>query len=147
MNVSKITIGRLFNKGNYEHIRYELTVEVKEGESAAAAVINLERILEGLKPISTLCIPSQRDIDSKSQELRRMGTLTDDFWAMEYGDYKGTRMEIIARHTEALAEAIQKRARALVRAVAARQAFDDLGGVDKFNQYKLDWENDDDYEF
>ena len=32
MKITKITVGRLHNLGNYEHVRYELTVEVPEGQ-------------------------------------------------------------------------------------------------------------------
>ena len=43
MNITKITIGRLYNLGNYEHVRHDLTVEVKDGESAATAITGMEK--------------------------------------------------------------------------------------------------------
>jgi hypothetical protein len=41
MNITKITIGRLYNLGSYEHVRYELTAEVPQGESPATAIIGM----------------------------------------------------------------------------------------------------------
>ena len=48
--VSKITAARLHNLGNYEHVRYEITVEIPDGASAAQALGNVERVLSGLDP-------------------------------------------------------------------------------------------------
>lgn len=48
--VSRITVGRLHNLGNYEHVRYEIAVDVPEGASAAATLGNIERILADLDP-------------------------------------------------------------------------------------------------
>jgi len=48
--VSKITAARLHNLGNYEHVRYEITVEIPEGASASAAMADLENILGDLDP-------------------------------------------------------------------------------------------------
>lgn len=43
MNVTKITIGRLFNLGSYEHVRYELTVEIREEAQNVARRKSSER--------------------------------------------------------------------------------------------------------
>ena len=48
--VSKITIGRLYNLGSYEHIRYEISVDLEQGGEAATALITLERIISALSP-------------------------------------------------------------------------------------------------
>lgn len=50
MHVTKITIGRLFNLGNYKHVRYELTVEVPAGASVQAALEGAETVIEELSP-------------------------------------------------------------------------------------------------
>ena len=50
MNITKITIGRLYNLGSYEHIRYELTCEIPSGESPATALIGLEKLIGALNP-------------------------------------------------------------------------------------------------
>lgn len=48
--ISRITIARLYNIGNYEHVRYELTADVPEGNSAKIAVAKLVKILRGANP-------------------------------------------------------------------------------------------------
>ena len=52
--VSRITVRKLFNLGNYEHVSYELSVDVDEGASARQALLDTVRILSGLKPIKKL---------------------------------------------------------------------------------------------
>jgi hypothetical protein len=49
-HVSRISIARLYNLGDYEHARYEVTVEVPEGADAAVTFQNLEEIVEALNP-------------------------------------------------------------------------------------------------
>jgi hypothetical protein len=48
--ITRITVARLYNIGNYEHIRYELTAEVPEGCSAKAAMGNLVKIIRNANP-------------------------------------------------------------------------------------------------
>lgn len=48
--VSRITIGRLYNLGNYEHIRYELSVDVPEGTKPSKAFIGAMRVLRAANP-------------------------------------------------------------------------------------------------
>ena len=147
MKVSKITIGRLFNKGNYEHVRYELTVEVKESESATDAITNLERIVEALKPVSRLCISSADELQRNIKEIEQMKAMPAEELERTYAHYKGTREEIIARYEADLKESSEKRESALQRAQAARAAFDNLGGIAEHRDAKLDWETDYDDEY
>lgn len=48
--ITKATIGRLHNLGNYEHIRYEVTVEIPEGNHAGAVIDNVTKLLGDLEP-------------------------------------------------------------------------------------------------
>lgn len=48
--ISRITITRLYNLGNYEHVRYELTADVPAGCSAKMAASNLVKILRACNP-------------------------------------------------------------------------------------------------
>lgn len=48
--VSRFTIGRLYNLGSYEHIRYELSIDVPEGASAKEAFDHAMSILGRLNP-------------------------------------------------------------------------------------------------
>lgn len=44
-------MARLYNTGNYEHIRFELSAEVPKGGSVKQTVLDLGAILARLKPI------------------------------------------------------------------------------------------------
>ncbi len=142
--VSKICVGRLFNLGSYEHIRYELTVEIPEGSSAGAAIVGLEKILAGLSPLKNACIKDQSEIDRLRREISEMRTMPVVDWERRYGHCEGTAVEIIARYERQLEEDTTKRAEALARAARARQLFDDLGGAEKWTDAKLSWEEVDD---
>lgn len=48
--ISRITIGRLHNLGNYEHVRYEVTVDLPPGTSPASVLHSTEQMLNGLEP-------------------------------------------------------------------------------------------------
>lgn len=48
--ISRITLGRLHNLGNYEHVRYEVTVELPPGTSPASVARELEDTLNSLEP-------------------------------------------------------------------------------------------------
>ena len=141
MKVSKITIGRLYNLGNYEHVRYELTVEVPEGESAAVAVKGMERILEAMSP--HMAVQSESELKRKAAEVERMKTMPAVEWERNYGGHKGTPTEIIERYQTGLDEETLKRQTALARAAKARQLFDDLGGAAEWKDAKLAWEDND----
>lgn len=89
--ISRITIGRLHNLGNYEHVRYEVTVELPPGTAPASVVRDLEDTLTALEPkapvsdwdlrqaLKTLALPEpvlqpkgeDDPFDSPEQALRR----------------------------------------------------------------------------
>lgn len=48
--ISRITLARLHNLGNYEHVRYEVTVELPPGTSPASVARELEDTLNALEP-------------------------------------------------------------------------------------------------
>lgn len=50
MKASRVTVARLFNLGQYEHVRYEISVDVTDMQSAADAFLNLDAIMEALGP-------------------------------------------------------------------------------------------------
>jgi hypothetical protein len=141
--ISKITVARLYNLGSYEHVRYELTVEVPEGASATNAIIGVEKILAGLSPLKNACIKSEQEIERLRREIQEMRTMPVADWERRYGSYQGTVREIIERHEAELNESIAKRAAALSRSARARELFDDLGGAEKWTDAKLDWDDED----
>lgn len=48
--VSRITVARLFNTGNYEHVRYEISVDLSAGADPGKALTELEETIESLNP-------------------------------------------------------------------------------------------------
>ena len=147
MHVTKITIGRLFSLGNYEHVRYELMVEIREGESATTALEGVERIFAALNPKETGSVPTE--IDVKHDE-RRVQTMKDmlaagaDEFDRYYGHgFTGTPEEYIARCEQSLLYSTMKREVWKARAKAARALLDDLGGAAKWHDAKLTWEDSD----
>lgn len=48
--ITRITMGRLHNLGNYEHVRYEVTVDLPPGTSPASVARELEDTLNSLEP-------------------------------------------------------------------------------------------------
>lgn len=146
MNITKITVGRLYNLGSYEHVRYELTVEVPQGESAATAITAIERILTGLAPLKNACIKSESEIERAKHEVEEMRVMPVVDWQRRYGHCTGTAAEVIERYESSLQEEIEKRDKAVARAKRARELFDDLGGAAKWKDAKLDWQDYDDFE-
>jgi hypothetical protein len=124
MKVSKITIGRLFNLGNYEHVRYEVSVDVPEGDSAKDALVGLKRAIESLNPKPP-----------------------HDSWAIQRA------REILAKPASALPQheisEIERHKRVISEFEAWQTAqkksldyFDDIGGAAKFTDAKENWNDD-----
>lgn len=142
MSITKITIGRLYNLGNYEHVRYELTIEVPDGASAANAVVGMEKILAGLKPLKNMAISSESEIKRLAAEIEEMKRMPAVEWERRYSHCHGTPTEVIERYQQSLEEQKTKRQQAIERARMARILFDDLGGAANWKDAKLDWDDD-----
>jgi len=148
MPITKITIGRLFNLGSYEHVRYELTAEVHDHEKAQDIIIALERILEALKPERSSCVSSRGEIERENHriagmklELNKDG---EDAFRRNHGHFVGTCIEYIARCESSAIESLGKRIAYEQRAKKARELLDNLGGAAEWKDAKLGWE---DYSF
>lgn len=50
--VTEIAITRLFNLGNYEHVRYEIRVNVPDTADPYTVLENVETVINGLNPNS-----------------------------------------------------------------------------------------------
>jgi len=50
MPIKTITISRLYNLGSYEHVKYEIGLELQKGDSPSKTLVALERIMEALSP-------------------------------------------------------------------------------------------------
>lgn len=101
MKVSRFTIARLYNIGHYEHVRYELTIDIAPEDSPRTAFVDAERILSMLDPRGRLY--TQEEIDRERKRFEEMRKLTDSQHQQSYGrpdiDYVGTRQEYEARQT------------------------------------------------
>lgn len=147
MNVSKITVSRLYNLGNYEHVRYELTAEVPQGESPATAIIGLEKILAGLSPKTSTHSRAElarvrKSLEAKRAELREIG---EERFRREYGGFEGTAEEYLARCEASLKENEASRDAWEARSAKARKLLDDLGGAANWRDAKSEWDDDGDY--
>lgn len=139
--ISRISIGRVYNLGNYEHVRFELTVDVPEGTSAAAAVRGMERLIAGLRPDKT--IKSVADLQRDAARIDRMNELTDEQFAREHMGAVGTRKEITRRYVQSLNADRRRRDKSIRLQEKARALFDDLGGAAQWKDAKLDWDSED----
>ena len=150
MRTTKITIGRLYNLGSYEHIRYDITVELQPGESAEKAMLGLERIINGLAPESKWGVHSDIELDRERKRLGEMAEhlvkLDESAFRARYGHFVGTPLEYYLRCADGHANNVSRRAKAVTRAATARRMLDDIGGASQWKDAKLDWENDDDFD-
>jgi len=143
MKTTKITIGRLYNLGSYEHVRYEISVDVGPKESAAKALTSLERIMEALAPNKSKVEQSEIDRAERrvSEMLSERNKIGDDEFKRRHGFFEGTPLEYIARCAKSLEEEKAKREAYKERNAQARKLLDDLGGEAKWKDAKLDWED------
>ena len=135
--VSQFTIGRLFNLGSYEHIRYEVRVEVPEGASAGETLTRVEKLIGRLvvkPPVEA------RDILGLEQFVAQSDADIENSWRRGSRTVAELREEVQKEIDE------KKNARAAWEAYNAkiRGLLDQLGEVsEKFTDAKLNWEEPD----
>ena len=149
MNITKITIGRLYNLGSYEHVRYELTAEVPQGESPATAIIGMEKILAALSPKTSThsrdeLAREKRQVEEMHRKLSDEGP--DEFRRYYGHSFVGTPEEYIGRCEQSYSENVARREAWEARSAKARRLLDDLGGAANFKDAKLDWEDCNDFD-
>lgn len=131
--VVRVGIGRLYNLGNYEHIRYDLTIEIPEGADTLDAVSKLRQILRALKPVK-----------SKSYEdtqAERLGAMTPEERQEQIKNGSYAAKDFIAAE-----ERLLKRSAAKSKREAALQLFNNLAGASVYTDHKEQWDDDyDDY--
>jgi hypothetical protein len=145
--ITKITIGRLFNLGSYEHIRYELTVEVGERQSAGQACQALEVLTESLNPKRPGCVSSIEEIRREEASLARAELMPLDQFRREVGEPAGGRDAYLERCRASIAQKKDRLEKWNAHRNRARQLFDDLGGISHYRDAKQDWDNWDDVDF
>lgn len=148
MKVTSITVGRLFNLGNYENVKYEVSVDLGKGDSAAKAMIGLERIFAAMAPESRYAIPSPADLRSKAAYIEEMKKLLRTEGSQNFRHRYGLGPQVnprdyIRRHQEELRKETQKRANYIDRNRKARELLDKLASSHKFTDAKLSWDDTD----
>ena len=121
--VSKITVGRLHNLGNYEHVRYEIAVDVPEGASATRTLSNVERVLAGLDPKPPV---SEYDLQRAADALGKP--------VEEWPEWEQSNLN-------AYQNRISKDAEWRADQELARLALDDIGGTTVYTDAKDKWED------
>lgn len=138
--ITRITMARLHNLGNYEHVRYEVTVDLPAGTSPASVARDLEDTLNALEP---KCPVSDWDLGNAIKLLSgpeptlqpKCDDDDDTFTSPEQAlrraqaDRERARLHI-ARH-----EAWRR-----ARDVALRR-FDELGGTARHTDAKDQWDD------
>jgi hypothetical protein len=122
MRISKITIGRLFNLGHYEHVRYEVSVDVEPSDNPREALTKLESAINGLAP---KCPVSDYDLESARRTLAKPVGQLEDYEVSNLPLYKKRIEEFEAWHGD------KQKARAI---------FESLGGESKYTDAKDQWE-------
>jgi hypothetical protein len=143
--VTRINIGRVYNLGNYEHVRFDLTVEVPDGESAEKAMLGLEKIITALKPEKT--IKSKLELEQEAGRIAAMALMSDAEFTRAHGGYGAQPRAAQIEYARKRLEEEKARSEASIkRSKKARALLDDLGGASEWKDAKLSWEDhDDDY--
>ena len=121
--VTTITLARLYNIGNYEHIRFELSAEVPKDGSVKQTLLDMGAILARLRPIKPpYNYALAKEVVSK---------LPEQMTEAEKGRLEEF-VEIVRDHESAKAlrcEALNK--------------LDDIGGSSKHTDAKASWDDND----
>lgn len=136
--IRRITIGRLYNLGNYEHVRYELSVEIGEGRSAALALRNTLRLLKAVNP--------KPPIPAYEYERAKLQIEKPDDWHKNIED-KTQQTKVRREMVVEAKKAVKKFETWVNRRHAAEMVLDDIGGTKSYKDAKLSWGDDDDYGF
>lgn len=123
--VARITVGRVHNLGDYENIRYEVTVDVGTNDNPAEILNSLEKIVDNLQ--------AESGVDSYT--LRRAKI------ALEKSESELDEMDL--RNLDSYRNAVAKHEDALKRRAQAKEALNSLGGSSVHTDAKETWENDD----
>ena len=122
--VTRITIGRLWNLGNYEHIRYEITAEVPRGGSPKRTFQDVSSILRGLKPVR-----AHPHLDEARKVVATQPEERSEFEKDHLEEY----CRLIEEHNAK--EGFRK---------SAIERLDNVGGISERKDAKKDWQDEDD---
>lgn len=121
--VSHISVSRLFNLGNYENVKFDVSVEIPPGNSACATMKMLLGILQKLRPIKV-----GYDVTHAIEMLNKPETELTEAQLGLLAEYKAT--------VEAHNKKVQERKQAMAK-------LDALGGTRTDRDAKDEWEDHD----
>jgi hypothetical protein len=125
VRVSRVSIGRVFNLGNYEHVRYEVELQIQEGCDSAGPFQDLMDLIEDLNPRTGFS-------EGSIAEAQRIVNMPPDKVPQWERENIGVYQARLAEH-----------AKAQQRRVYALQVIDQLGGNVRYADAKENWDNDD----
>jgi hypothetical protein len=131
--ISRVTLARLHNLGNFEHMRYEVTVELPPGTSPASVLREVEDTLNALEPrqpVSDYQLHAAMKLVVQPVPTLQPATDDDPFDSPE----QALRRALQAR--EDAAKQIARHEAWLASRSAALQRFDVLGGTSTFTDRK-----------
>jgi hypothetical protein len=135
--VSRISIGRLHNLGNYEHVRYEVTVELPPGTSPASVARELTEILDGLEPRAPYSASEVRlALVRQRVPAPKLADFGDDHWQTP-----AERLAAAQRERDRADQVLTRYAEWQKARDAALARFDHLGGTRLFTDAKDRWED------
>lgn len=87
--VTSVSVSRLYNLGNYQNVRYDLSAEVPKGASATEAFTELCYILAQLRPLSEPVAVAQYKAAIKIPETDRSAYQNENLktWEGEYHEW------------------------------------------------------------
>lgn len=144
MKTTKITIGRLYNLGNYEHVRYELTAEIQESESAGTALIGLENILAALNPKKPHGVLDEHDLKNAQVRIQNVMEMSNEMVLEAHGKSK---VAVLNEWQKKLDAAIERTQRWNIMQMRSRILLDDLGGAANYTDAKQKWDDNYDNDF
>lgn len=142
MKVTNIKIGRVHNLGNYEHIRYELTVAVGENESASSALVGMENILTALNPKRPANVPEDYQMNQMAREIEKIRSLSPEDFETHHGWHNVSQSERIAQMLKDLSENKARKEAWESKRDKARGLLDDIGGAAVYKDAKDNWGDD-----
>lgn len=122
--ITQITVARLYNLGNYEHVRFEINAEVPKGGSPKQTLFDLAAIAQRLKPVK-----KPYDYDNMVKTLNKVSE--------ELSEYEKSNIEEWRERVKEYA-ALKECQRAALDMLEA------IGGTSKRTDAKKDWRDDED---
>ena len=121
--ITSISISRLYNLGNYQNIKYDLSAEVGPGESASEIFKELHFILSSLRPLAR-----PHCLDDYERAVKKPTS--------EQGEYEKAHLQEWAEDIATYNERKRRRDQSVLK-------LNELGGSSFWKDAKANWETDD----